>query len=489
MDVSSIFLIEALLFVLLVTAWSYDSSKKRRLRVLDVKVPPGSLGLPFIGNTLEFTSALRNDQLKALWEKKRALYGPICKTSIMGDTVVLLDPPAGNKFIYANDNKLLRVSWPKSFSRIFGPNALLFKTSSDHYFARRHLIRQLLGPDAVAGYISKMEQTVLRHLEDHWKSVEGPGHGKQVSVQNLSRKFTFAVAAELCISLKCTSVVELEHVSDLIETWGGAMFGLPINVPGFAFHRGLKAGKEFTNLMIRLIQNRKEELSQGTASSDQDLMSLLLTQPDDNGHLCTDGEIIDYVQNILHAALDTSSSVLDFTISNIARYPEVYQNLISEHKEIVSEMEENQALTVHNLKKMKYTWMVVLETMRLTPNIVVNFRQATETFEYKGFTIHKGWKILSSLPQSQGMIENWEKFDPSRFQNGGIDPGLFSPFGGGPRACPGSEFAKMEILLFLHHLLRNFKWSLVDPNEKVIRNPMPQTPKGTPIYIYSSKNF
>ncbi|MCL7051431.1 hypothetical protein MKW94_001551, partial [Papaver nudicaule] len=34
----------------------------------------------------------------------------------------------------------------------------------------------------------------------------------------------------------------------------------------------------------------------------------------------------------------------------------------------------------------------------------------------------------------------------------------FTPFGGGPRFCPGSELAKVETAFFLHHLLLNFRW-------------------------------
>jgi cytochrome P450 len=34
------------------------------------------------------------------------------------------------------------------------------------------------------------------------------------------------------------------------------------------------------------------------------------------------------------------------------------------------------------------------------------------------------------------------------------------PFGGGVHKCIGLYFAQMEIKTILHHLLRNFEWSL-----------------------------
>ena len=40
----------------------------------------------------------------------------------------------------------------------------------------------------------------------------------------------------------------------------------------------------------------------------------------------------------------------------------------------------------------------------------------------------------------------------------------FMAFGGGVRLCPGSELARLEMAVFLHHLILKYDWELVEPD-------------------------
>ncbi|KAH9300641.1 hypothetical protein KI387_012224, partial [Taxus chinensis] len=122
-----------------------------------------------------------------------------------------------------------------------------------------------------------------------------------------------------------------------------------------------------------------------------------------------------------------------------------------------------------DLQRMKHTWNAAQETMRLNPPAGGTWRKAIADISYGGFTIPKGWKLqwtANSTHNNPKYFPDPEKFDPARFEGNGPAPYTFVPFGGGPRMCPGNEFARMVTLVFLHNIVKMFEWDLVDVNEK-----------------------
>ncbi|KAK6140542.1 hypothetical protein DH2020_025719 [Rehmannia glutinosa] len=92
------------------------------------------------------------------------------------------------------------------------------------------------------------------------------------------------------------------------------------------------------------------------------------------------------------------------------------------------------------------------------------------------------WNALVTHTDSS-LFPDDTKFDPSRFDGAGPIPYSFVPFGGGPRMCLGKEFARLEILTFLHNIIRRFRWNLLIPGEKIKCDPIPTPEKGLPIHL------
>lgn len=118
---------------------------------------------------------------------------------------------------------------------------------------------------------------------------------------------------------------------------------------------------------------------------------------------------------------------------------------------------------------MPYTTKVISETLRRATILPWFSRKAAQDFEIEGYKIVKGWSInldVVSIHHDPGIFANPEKFDPSRF-DAPIKTFSFLGFGSGPRMCPGINLAKLEICIFIHHLVCRYKWRALEKDDSV----------------------
>ncbi|CAL5436317.1 unnamed protein product [Camellia sinensis] len=421
------------------------------------KLPPGKTGWPVIGETLDLLLICRKGYPEKFLHDRMERHCPdIFRTSLLGDSKkTFFCGPTAHKFLFANENKLVGAWWPKSFNKIF---------LSEGASALNSLATSTVCIRASRG-IKESPELDFRVFEAGRDSEVDTGYGycdsKQVA--KFDNRFGNVIAG---------------------------MMSVPIDFPGTSFNRAIKDSNLIRKELLTLIKERKMAVQQKNDDSIiiRDLLSHLLVTPDEDGKLMNDVEIADKIVGQLIAGYDTASTTITFILEYLAEYPYFYNEIFKEQMEIAKSKEPGQSLNWMDIQKMRYTWHVACEAMRLAPPAPLAFKEALTDVTFAGFTIPKGWKSVHSTHKNPAFFPNPEKFDPTRFEGDGPLPFTFVPFGGGPRMCPGKEYARLVILVFMHNLVTRFKWSKLIPNDKIIFKPVPFPEGGLPICLHPHKN-
>ncbi|KAG2645736.1 taxadiene 5-alpha hydroxylase-like [Panicum virgatum] len=476
MDLSLLLALTAIAFPVLL----HLLTRATKPRPGTAKLPPGSLGLPVIGQSLGLLRAMRANAAERWVQDRVDRYGPVSKLSLFGAPTVLLTGPAANKFVFFSG--ALALQQPRSTQRILGERSILELTGADHKRIRGALA-EFLKPDMLRLYVGKIEGEVRRHLDESWAG------RATVTVMPLMKRLTFDIISLLLFGLERGAVRDalagdFNHVMD-------GMWAVPVDLPFTVFRQSLKASASARRVIAGITRETKAKLERGEASRSSNLIACLLSLTHDAGattHL-SEEEIVDNSMVALIAGHDTSSILMTFMVRHLANDPDTLAAMVQEHDEIAKNKGDGEALTWDDLAKMKFTWRVALETLRLVPPIFGSFRRALEDVEFAGYLIPKGWQVFwaaSVTHMDAAIFHDPAKFDPSRFKDQSsatAPPCSFVAFGGGPRICVGMEFARIETLVTMHHLVRRFRWKLCCKEDTFARDPMPSPLHGLPIQL------
>ncbi|XP_019706726.2 cytochrome P450 716B2 [Elaeis guineensis] len=441
------------------------------------RLPPGSLGLPIIGQSLGLLRAMQASTGEQWLQGRIKRYGPISKLSLFGAPTIFLTGPAANKFIFMNE--ALVPQQPSSLTRILGKRTIIELVGEDHKRVRA-AVMQFLKPDVLKNYVGKIDREVRHHLKMNWI-------GRQtVTVLPLMKGLTFDIICSLIFGLERGPLRE-GLGKDCADMLAG-MWAVPLNLPFTHFGKSLRASHRARKVLTRITRERRAMVAQGQVPSSEDLITHLLTLGGEDGtNGLTDEEIVDNAMLVLVAGHDTSSTLMTFMMRHLANDQVTYAAVVHEQEEIAKSKAPGEALTWDDLYKMKYTWRVALEILRMIPPLFGSFRRALKDVEFDGYLIPKGWQVFwaSSITHMDANIfQEPCKFDPTRFENqSSIPPYCFVAFGSGLRICPGSEFARIETLVTMHYLATRFKWRLCCRDDAFVRDPLPSPTQGLPVEL------
>jgi cytochrome P450 len=408
-------------------------------------LPPGSLGLPFIG---ERPRLLNLEYLMAQYHK----HGPVFKTRVLGRNVAVFMGAEANRFVLQTGAQYFawRDGWMPTFKELLGES--LFVQDGDDHKQKRKLIMPAFHRQALHHYLATMDSIARRYLAK-WEQ------RREFAWLNENKQYTFEVASTLLTGSAPGD--ETERLSRLFVALTSGFITVPLRWSWAPYGRALAARAELLRYIDHAIEHRR-------AHPTNDALSLLIQTRDEDGNALTNQELQAQTLLLLFAGHETSASMLTSLAFALAQNPAVWAKARAEQEALAIEGD----LTMEHLQRMPYLEQVLKEVERIYPPVPMGFRGVTQTFEFNGYTIPKGWTALYMINvahRDPAIYTNPNTFDPDRFSAARSEssvPFSLVGFGGGARVCIGYAFAQLEMKVLAAHLLRHYTWELL-PNQNL----------------------
>ncbi|KAI9128292.1 hypothetical protein K1719_001285 [Acacia pycnantha] len=417
MEISSLFLIYTIIiflsscFVLL----SYHPSMKKRRKPQEqsAKLPPGSMGWPYVGETLQLYSQDPN----RFFASKQKRYGEIFKTHILGCPCVMLASPEAARFVLVTHANLFKPTYPRSKEELIGPSALFFH-QGDYHSRLRKLVQASLSPETIRKLVPDIVSTAISALHS-WAAP--PNNNQVINVFHEMKKFSFNIGI-----LVVFGHLDSKYRDQLKENYTIVDKGynsFPNSIPGTAYSKALLARKRINEIIGELISKWKEQ----RLIENNDLLGHMLKYKDEKGQALSDDQIADNIIGVLFAAQDTTASVLTWILKYLHDDQKLLEAVKTEQMAIYEANEQGKKpLTWTLTRNMPITYRVIQESLRMASIISFTFREAVEDVVYKGYLIPKGWKVMPlfrNIHHNPELFPAPHSFDLSRFE--GIQ---YSPF-------------------------------------------------------------
>ncbi|PPR83906.1 hypothetical protein GOBAR_AA36807 [Gossypium barbadense] len=460
----SILLISAVIFLLL-----------RAYRLRRLRLPPGNLGLPFVGETLQLISAYKTENPEPFIDERAKRHGSVFTTHVFGEPTVFSADPETNRFILQNEGKLFECSYPGSISNLLGKHSLLLMKGNLH--KRMHsLTMSFANSSIIKDQLLVDIDRLIRLNLDSWTD--------RILLMEATKKITFELAVKQLMSFDPGEWSESLRKQYVLVIEG--FFTVPLPLFSATYRRAIKARREVAEALSKMVKERREEYEKGERKND--MLGALLGGEWEDDQLSNE-QIVDFMVALLVAGYETTSTIMTLAVKFLTQTPLALAQLKEEHDGIRLKKSGSEGLQWSDYKSMPFTQCVINETLRVANIISGVFRRTVMDVNIKGYTIPKGWKVFASFRAvhlDHDHFKDARTFNPWRWKNNNLGTScsgnFYTPFGGGPRLCPGYELARVEISVFLHHLVTQFSWVPAE-EDKLVFFPTTRTQKRFPINL------
>ncbi|MBD9730140.1 cytochrome P450 [Streptomyces caniscabiei] len=363
-------------------------------------------------------------------------------------------------------------------ARVLVGNGVITCSNADHR-RQQPVMRPAFHRDRVARYAPVMGDCITQALST-WCE------GERIDVEAQMYALAAQVVARTLISAPAGRAAA-DTMAAALPVLVEGMFRQML-APWPLLHRlPLPANRRFQQAQARLelaVGHVIEQYRAGGAPGD-DLLSLVMAAHDDDGRPLDDTEVRDQILSVLAAGVETTASLLAWTLHALADHPDVESRLWAELDRELSGHDPVFA----DIPRLPYTRQVLIEVLRLWPPTWMLSRVALEQTILAGFTVPRGADVVVSpyaLHRDPAVFPDPKRLDPDRWLPERVTSAqrqAFIAFGGGRRKCLGEHYGMTEAILALATI--SSRWQLRKASTAPLR-PLPRfllTPKAGPLTL------
>ena len=381
-------------------------------------------------------------------------------------------PDLIEKILLAGDK--IWTSRPQPMRRALG-QGLITSQGNLHGLMRKYM-QPYFHRQSINGKVGVIDEQV-EHQIGHWQDGETRDIFKDMTRFALGtiNQVVFGVPIKDDVTLQ-----KIEHAAHIIHHYGHQSLASYINLhleelPLVGKWTANARALRFMNQLFdqQIFDRRK----QGNFDGD-DLLSVLLKlqQTPEGAKYLTDKQIRDELMTIFFAGHETTASCMSWTFYLLSQHPHVEKKLHEELNQVLN----GRIPTSEDVLNLKYTRMVICESMRLYPPVWTLGRRPVRDagpFTVGEYDIPSRSMVLISpylIHHDERYYSDPEHFDPDRFlpeAEAKRSPSVYFPFGNGNRKCIGESLAWLEIILALSIIAS--RWRLRHaPGHRIAMEPL-----------------
>ncbi|MHB1417148.1 MAG: cytochrome P450 [Chloroflexota bacterium] len=421
------------------------------------RVAPGPTGLPLLGVLPQIGGGDLIGYYVNAWRQ----YGDVVRVPLGPKTAFLLADPEHIKYVLVdNEKNYCKGSGFRKVRLALGEG--LFTADGPEWRQQRRLMQPPFTPKAVTQFGPVMTDAIGR-LVASWEERARGGSAFNVNAEMM--RLAMAVIARSMFSIDLNEkALDAAHsftfVLEFVSRHTVSLFDVPLFVPtaeNRTFKESLRTLDAFVDFLV------EERQRQGAAAPDDLLTTLMRARDPETGEGLSRRQIRDQVLTIFFAGHETTAQALTWAWYLLAQHPAVEERLQAEIDGVLG----GRVPTAADAPNLKYTRMVLDETMRLYPPVWVFVRDAIADDRVGEYAIPAGSMVVLSQYITHRHPAYWpdpERFDPERFgpdQSNDRPRYAYFPFGGGPRTCLGSHFAVLEATLALATIAQRYRLRLL----------------------------